>query len=762
MAHLKVNGFCVGSGGYGVDKTFYQELDAADIPFLAISHDSDPYDAWQVARNRLDAGKENIHTVIYRRTGRVDGVPNYDPNVPDYSKSPYEAAAQHWAYHKAVFPALVRNNRDIIWVITTNEPNKDDDSLVEWLAEFSIHTANMAMRDGYKWAAFGWSGGTPEPRHWRGPRMVEFLRLAAANKGKIAIALHEYAWKIDDIWNLRNGDDYGLVGRFTKLLTACDEQSIPHPDIFITEWGWSEHDVPEPDTAMQHIYEVGELYAQYPAVKGATVWYLGPGYQEIKDKAIKLVRPLKQLILSTEYEDVEPPPPPPPPPGKHKAIVVKLPQTMTEVEWLDACKVAYPFRHTVTASHDDMLTVLRGGNDESFVKASHPERDAESMELVVDAGYRWEPLYSDEPGDPFTGLKFGQPLDVSWVTVKGGEFNAPRDYSLLGGKEDDKHEGIDAAPLVGGTVRTLNVWPGIVVYIGASAGYGNNLIVQHEINDHVFNTRRAHLESISVDVGQIVGKGAVLGICGSTGNSSGKHDHLTMTSIEYGMPGYIVSNVVDPTPYYPLPIEPTPGKVYPVDFLRADPQAWRVIRRADGSGEDIWTLTTSDGFCRVRNERQGAWYSADGLIRFRDTGPKPDSQGQERLFVMTTNGQPGGVIAPAQAEIGKIYRFPNHTQFYSKDGKCTPLSENSGNTESTFQLVDVTDNYTFPTTGFTVDKLYITMQTGEKQLYAIHNGRKIGWVGGGASQAGNEWGGELAELYFDRNIPQEEPNRYCS
>jgi hypothetical protein len=457
-----------------------------------------------------------------------------------------------------------------------------------------------------------------------------------------------------------------------------------------------------------------------------------------------------------------------PPTEKHKAIIVKLPQNLTAIEWMSAADMSFGFRHTMTASHDDMMTILYGGNDESYVKAAYPERDVEALELVEEAGYRWEPLYAEpeQPDDPFQGMVFGQPLDTSWVTVPGGGFNAPRNYSAFGGKVNDKHEGIDAAPTSGIPAHVLNVWPGVVTAVSYSVGYGNNVTIKHAIDGVVFTTRRAHMASVGVSIGQTLVKGAIIGVCGSTGNSTGNHDHLTMQSPGYGMDGYIVPYVVDPTPYYPdpaiFPPVPPTGETYAIDFLRADPQAWRVIRRADGSGEDAWDLPTSTGFCRVKNSQQGEWYSADGRTRYRDTSPAPDSTGKARLYVQTTGGTSGGKIAPDTAVMGKIYTFYSDVQFYAKSN-CQPLSENSGkNVPSTFQLVDVIDNYEFPMTGFVVDRLYITMQTGEKQLYAIKDGRKLGWVGGGASQVGNTWAGELNELYFDRNIPQLEPNKYCS
>ena len=120
----------------------------------------------------------------------------------------------------------------------------------------------------------------------------------------------------------------------------------------------------------------------------------------------------------------------------------------------------------------------------------------------------------------------------------------------------------------------------------------------------------------------------------------------------------------------------------------------------------------------------------------------------------------GGQIAPSKAELGATYTFYSDVQFYAKSN-CDPLSENSGlNAPSTFTLLKVLDNHTF-STGLTVDRLFVTMQTGELQLYAVYQGRNVGWVGGGSEQGNNEWAAEPREIYFNRTIPQDVPNRYC-
>lgn len=95
-------------------------------------------------------------------------------------------------------------------------------------------------------------------------------------------------------------------------------------------------------------------------------------------------------------------PPPPPPPVKHKAIVLKVPQDVTADEWQAAAAYGFQYRHTMTASHDDMLTILHGGNAESYVKLAYPERQADVAALIEAAGYTWRPVL-EAVTPPFPG-----------------------------------------------------------------------------------------------------------------------------------------------------------------------------------------------------------------------------------------------------------------------------------------------------------------------------------------------------------------------
>ncbi len=64
--------------------------------------------------------------------------------------------------------------------------------------------------------------------------------------------------------------------------------------------------------------------------------------------------------------------------------------------------------------------------------------------------------------------------------------------------------------------------PGVISFAGVRSGYGNTVEVDH---GRGFKSRYAHLEAISVTVGQRVGLGQRLGAMGSTGRSTGTHLH---------------------------------------------------------------------------------------------------------------------------------------------------------------------------------------------------------------------------------------------
>lgn len=92
------------------------------------------------------------------------------------------------------------------------------------------------------------------------------------------------------------------------------------------------------------------------------------------------------------------------------------------------------------------------------------------------------------------------------------------------------HKGVD---LVGkGSKHIYPVNEGTVVYVKKiSSGYGNHVLINH--GNGVWSLY-AHLRSVYVKDGQYVNKNTILGVEGSTGNSTGSHLHLEIRQSEDG------------------------------------------------------------------------------------------------------------------------------------------------------------------------------------------------------------------------------------
>ena len=256
-------------------------LDAAGVPFFLKTVDNaEPlFKAQELMR---ESGVP--HVLVYRSTG----------SVPHYELPPEQAAQHHWSIHRDLFPPEL--DPSLVWIETLNEPDRTQS---EWLAQFALETARLAMAEGYRWAAFGWASGEPEPEHWRGPKMQEFLRLAGENPDRLAVAVHEYSYLEEDI-----GHEYPYkVGRFQALFEVADELGIARPTVLITEGGWEYADIPPVEDAIQDIKWLSKLYAAYPQVKGAAIWNIGVGccFGDISEQVQEIIDPLTELSLRKYY-----------------------------------------------------------------------------------------------------------------------------------------------------------------------------------------------------------------------------------------------------------------------------------------------------------------------------------------------------------------------------------------------------------------------------------------------------------------------------
>ncbi len=111
------------------------------------------------------------------------------------------------------------------------------------------------------------------------------------------------------------------------------------------------------------------------------------------------------------------------------------------------------------------------------------------------------------------------PVDSRYITSTVGGRSSP------GGVGSTNHKGTDIGR-VGYTSQIYAAKDGTVIASQYSSSYGNYVAISHGSGN---TTLYGHMSSRKVKVGQYVKQGDVIGITGSTGNSTGPHLHFEVT-----------------------------------------------------------------------------------------------------------------------------------------------------------------------------------------------------------------------------------------
>lgn len=119
--------------------------------------------------------------------------------------------------------------------------------------------------------------------------------------------------------------------------------------------------------------------------------------------------------------------------------------------------------------------------------------------------------------------------EVSWVAPVSSDVSTG--YKQSGSSwSSGYHTGIDFRAKSGTPVKSVH--SGTVVKAGWGGSYGNEIVIKHAPGVY---TQYAHLSSINVKVGAKVSTGRMIGLSGSTGNSTGPHLHFEVrTGSGYG------------------------------------------------------------------------------------------------------------------------------------------------------------------------------------------------------------------------------------
>lgn len=119
---------------------------------------------------------------------------------------------------------------------------------------------------------------------------------------------------------------------------------------------------------------------------------------------------------------------------------------------------------------------------------------------------------------------FWRPLTSSYISSEYGWRTSPISgrRELHPALDMPAARGTSMYPAAGGkVVKTVNC---------PSCSCGNQIIIHHNINGNYYTSFYCHLSSINVSQGAVVSKDTVIGYVGSTGNSTGPHLHLAIST----------------------------------------------------------------------------------------------------------------------------------------------------------------------------------------------------------------------------------------
>lgn len=225
---------------------------------------------------------------------------------------------------------------------------------------------------------------------------------------------------------------------------------------------------------------------------------------------------------------------------EYKRIVHVVPATATEAQAMAIFRRAAINKDSVSFSYDDAgIGDLDARQAILYGIADNGQQELTAWFAEYYPGVRV--MFDAFPLAIVLGIPISRPY------VRTDRFDTPRAYKT---HFKQRHEGIDFAPTAPGA-KILAAADGVVAKVGErppGEGYGKFIILSHE--NGRYSTWYGHADRIDVKEGEVVRRGDVLGLVGSTGNSTGPHVHFNLQFRGQGLSGYVVPDVVNPEPYF--------------------------------------------------------------------------------------------------------------------------------------------------------------------------------------------------------------------
>jgi hypothetical protein len=281
-------------------------------------------------------------------------------------------------------------------------------------------------------------------------------------------------------------------------------------------------------------------------------------------------------------------------------------------------------------------------------------------------------------------------------------------------------------------------------------GLGLYIQLRHDVR---YWTVYGHLNDVTVEAGQRVKAGDVIGHSGWSGNTRGEEQHLHIGQVDWHAGDKCCyGKYVDPEPYYrhllgatPPPQDNAPhGTQYALrEYLCGDGRAYRT--RGNFGDEVMHTVKRDGRWYQVKNQQwEELWDDGVYIWRGLDTSP-----GDGRYYRVISPDNPHGApwVWSAMA-VGDRCTTQKRVQFYDKE-TCKPLAANSGTVTDTITLVEHIDNWRSPH-GYIIPDVIVLRweQGGESYFY----GRGYGLVGWGDVATGR-WSGIVEDV--EAGMPME-------